>query len=173
MSKSVETSNFWRSRLYNAIAFGKELHTVIYDIDYGGWTGIQSETRGLVERYTTPGSNVIDIGCGYGSLYEALMWIPRIPVRYTGIDVSSDLIEIGKLRHPEANLIQKDASDLNCYRKNEFDLAVLRSMKAMLINNGKQSVWEAIYQESKRIAKRVLIIEYDIEGPGVVSHSLE
>ncbi|WAS05805.1 class I SAM-dependent methyltransferase [Gloeomargaritales cyanobacterium VI4D9] len=50
---------------------------------------------------------LLDVGCGYGSLLE-LIQERNIPVSYTGIDISPDMIEAARQNNPNADWLVGD-----------------------------------------------------------------
>lgn len=55
-----------------------------------------------------PGTKALDIGCGNGRLLSILSH----DVEYVGLDYSSGLLEIARLRHPDRTFIEGDATAL-------------------------------------------------------------
>lgn len=157
MSGEVTDPQFWRTRLLQAHASGRGLHTAIYDVDPETWDSIQCETRGRVLNAVLPGRRILDIGCGYGAVYDCLP--NNFKTGYVGIDVSPELVEIAKLRHPEGNFVVADATRLP-FSSGHFDLAVIRSIRAMLMRAGLPRVFASILREARRVASGVLVLEY-------------
>lgn len=161
MTLPVTTKEFWHSRLFKALATGKELHTIIYDTDYANWTEIQSITASILSKHVKPTDKLLDAGCGYGSIYDVMRGNLRLnTVEYTGVDLSPDLIEIAKIRNPEGNFIEGDLLDLD-YKTNYFDVTVLRSIKGMLQLYNKDEEWTEIEKSVSRVSKMLIIIEYE------------
>jgi 2-polyprenyl-3-methyl-5-hydroxy-6-metoxy-1,4-benzoquinol methylase len=61
----------------------------------------------LAEVGITPGSTVLDIGCGLGALYEHLA-AAGIPSQYTGYDINPQLIQLARDRNPSATFEVRD-----------------------------------------------------------------
>ena len=68
----------------------------------------------------TPGSRVLDLGCGNGRFYELLK---EKEVSYLGVDQSKELIEEAKEKYKEASFIQADALNLPL-EKESFDYVI-------------------------------------------------
>jgi len=64
--------------------------------------------------------NVFDVGCGTGILYP---YLKEKSENYTGIDISSKMIEVASKKYPEANFINKDFYKLKTRKK--FDLIII------------------------------------------------
>lgn len=170
--KPVSTPEFWRGRILTALATGKELHTIIYDTDYGNWQEIQSHTRSKFADLLVGGERILDAGCGYGALFET---VPRIPrrsrrsrrsaraVEYMGVDISQDLIDLGRIRNPAADLQVGDLRSLS-FSDQSFTYAVCRSIRGMIIDNLGLDEWQLIVKELLRVAKQLILIEYNDPG---------
>jgi trans-aconitate methyltransferase len=58
------------------------------------------------------GSNVLDVGCGFGDLYKFLLK-NKIPVKkYTGIDIIPEYIAIAQERYPDTEFELKNIFDM-------------------------------------------------------------
>ena len=106
---------------------------------------------------------VIDIACGTGS--QALS-IAGKAGSVTGIDLSEEMIATAT-RSAERKGIDNvefeltDASDLSKYKDNEFDIAVT----SMAIHQFDASLAIKILTEMKRIAMKVMIVDYNYPVP--------
>ena len=83
---------------------------------------VQRLVRGLV----TPGSRVLEVGCGLGDLLASLHERDAV-----GIDISSRMIEQARLRHPELDLRVLDA-DRDELPKGPFDAIILSDAIGLL-----------------------------------------
>ena len=115
------------------------------------YTGITGELR--------PDDTVLDVACGTGSLSLA-MSVTASLVR--GIDLSEEMIDIagdmaGKRNVKNADFEVKDASDLSSYGANQFDVAVT----SMAIHQFDAELALQILREMKRIARKVIIMDYN------------
>jgi ubiquinone/menaquinone biosynthesis C-methylase UbiE len=152
----VDTSGFWRTRIFTAIATGKDLHTIIYNTGYDDWRRIQGETTGILKRHIRPGQKVLDAGCAYGPVYECI----RRKEDYWGIDISPDLIELAKIRHPDVRFEVGDLCMMPQFPDKFFDFVVCRSVEDMIKDNLSDSRWEGMLKELKRVGKQVMLMEY-------------
>lgn len=83
---------------------------------WNGWGGYYQRRILEVYRYNIPaGSEVLEIGCGSGSLLAGLK-----PGYALGLDVSSKMIERAKSIHPEVDFKQSDTIHLKSQRKFDF-----------------------------------------------------
>ena len=155
----VQDPAFWKGRLLNVVATGQDLHKAVYDIDYSVWSSIQGKTRDVLRRYVRPGDLVLDAGCGLGVVSTLL---PR-GVRYVGVDVSPDLIELARVRHPDETFIIGDLRRLSFSVPKQFDWVICRSVRNMIEDNLGPEAWAEILTELRRVGKKVLLLEYGEE----------
>ncbi|MGA9141537.1 MAG: class I SAM-dependent methyltransferase [Methanocella sp.] len=89
--------------------FSESLRRYGYDPRSLGWIEGTQETRFrvLAAIGDLEGSSVLDVGCGFGDLYEYLCR-NGISVDYTGVDMNPDFVEIARERHPDARFIVAD-----------------------------------------------------------------
>lgn len=161
----VDKSEFWKERIYDAIIKNSSIHYAVYVTDADNWQRIQNETSGILQRYIYPHIKLLDVGCGYGALYGCLpSWHQ---VKYTGIDVSEEFIDIARKSYPEVRFIMGDVRKTEFHDK-EFDLVVARSIKNMVCENLGIKYWQEMETEIKRISKTLLLIEYD--DPLTIEH---
>jgi ubiquinone/menaquinone biosynthesis C-methylase UbiE len=131
--------------------------------------------RNRVAARVGPPDRVIDVACGTGALTMAMAGRAE---HVTGIDISEDMI-ITARRMAErrgftnVTLTLHDASDLSCYADNEFDVAVA----SMAIHQFEAELAAKILSEMGRIAKRVIIADYNCPMrrnlPAVLAWSIE
>ena len=77
----------------------------------------------LSEIGIAAGDSVLDIGCGFGDLYR---WLKghKHSVKYTGIDLSQDILNKGIEVNPELNLLQGEIFDFD-WPDQSFDWLLL------------------------------------------------
>ena len=172
--KPVQDVDFWEDRIYRQVAQKGMLHHIIYDESYEVWRHVQSDTARLLRYYVKRGQSLLDAGCGYGALLDCLQEAHLCPpysnpVRYLGADLSPHLIRLARLRYPSSNPPEKrprgefvvaDLRRLDFLRDGSFDWSVCRSIKQMLVGNLGQAAWDEVLAELRRVARRVLLIEY-------------
>lgn len=160
----VQSPDFWRDRLFDVVASGRDLHKAVYDIDYSVWSGINEQCRTILASLVKPPQVVLDAGCGYGSL------APFLPdgVVYVGVDVSPELIDLADRRYgrksatprPNTQFVVGNLIDLP-YRDREFDLVIVRSIRRMIVRNQGEAAWLPLDREVRRVGQRVLWMEYE------------
>ena len=63
--------------------------------------------RQLLKLGMTSGQSLLDVGCGFGD-FSAWLQGQGIQMRYTGIDLSAELLQEGRRRFPQIELIEAD-----------------------------------------------------------------
>lgn len=115
-------------------------------------------------------SHVIDVACGTGSQAIA---IARKARHVTALDLSEDMIGTATRSAQREgieniNFLLHDASDLSAYNTHEFDIAVT----SMAIHQYEADLAVAILGEMKRIASKVIILDYNYPMPKGLSRSI-
>jgi len=127
-----------------------------------------------VHRYIlsniNPSDKVIDVACGTGSLSLA---ISESGSYVTGIDISESMIETARKSAQKRNIknvlfFVLDASDLSQFRNMEFDVAVI----TMAVHQFDKEQAIKILGQMKRIATKVIIMDYNYPIPGNVSGAI-
>jgi len=129
-----------------------------------------SGLRKTVAEEISGSDSVIDIACGPGTL--AIEMAQRA-VQVTGIDLDESLISFAKSRVEKKGIMNvdfrvHDASHLSIYRENEFDVAVT----SMAIHQFSEDLAVEILIEMQRIARKVVIADYNYPLPDSFSGSL-
>lgn len=83
----------------------------------------QLRFRMLLEIGVQGGDSLLDVGCGFGDLYP-LLNAAAPGIRYTGLDLSPDLIATGRELYPQAEFFHGDLFDLDP-AANSYDLVLL------------------------------------------------
>lgn len=100
-----------------------------------------------------PNNSLLDIGCGFGD-FAAYLAKQETPVRYTGIDISKDLLEQGRQHYPELKLIEADLFEYNPELKS-YDYVMLSGMlnRKFMGNHGAESAKDYAYKIIRRMFK--------------------
>jgi len=117
-----------------------------------------------------PYHRVIDVACGTGS---QAMSIAGKAEYVTGIDLSEEMIASAAVTALKRGIenVQfelRDASDLSIYKDHEFDIAVT----SMAVHQFDADLAVRILTEMKRIASKVIIVDYNFPIPGGFYRSL-
>jgi len=138
----------------------KKMKYTLNGLIYRGFIDpVLSSYYGKVTGEINPGDNVLDIASGTGSL---ALSISQIAGKVTGIDLSEEMVGIanriaGKRDKENIEFMLQDASDLSLFEKNEFNVAVT----SMAIHQFDPFLAERILKEMKRIARKVIIMDYN------------
>lgn len=100
-------------------------------------------------RVENPGS-VLDVGCGPGVEYEGIVRA-GLSVRYTGVDVTSQMIDVAKSKFPDAKWIVGDIYDLP-FPDRSFELVMCRAVLEHLPD------YTGALKELNRVARRLVLI---------------
>lgn len=99
--------------------------------DMGGWEFLESPAQkykhyciaGVIFERLPQGGHVLDVGCGYGTLYSV---IQKRGVEYTGIDFSEEAIRCCKEKYKENRECSFEVTSFEKYcPDNKFDCVVL------------------------------------------------
>ena len=153
MSKPVDKIEFWKERIDTAVSE----HYSVYVIHEHGWKRINEVHKDIFEKEIPKGSKVLDAGCGYGRwsyLFE----------NYTGVDFSPDFINKAKSKYSDKEFIVGDLKKLP-FKDKEFDFAFCVSIKKMIEDNLGKDTWLEMETELKRVAKKLLVLEYEDPRP--------
>lgn len=129
-----------------------------------------SGLRKAVVENISQHSAVIDIACGPGTL---ALEIAQRAGHVTGIDLDEGLIAYASSRAKKKGISRltfevHDASDLSSFHNGQFDAAVT----SMAVHQFPEELAVQILKEMKRIAKAVIIADYNCPIPGGFSRSL-
>lgn len=154
----VDNPEFWRGRLQSTRQQKHCIHRSIYNVSLSVWENVQTVHRELLRELFDTGDIILDAGCGYGALFDLL---PQ-GILYHGIDISPDLIDVAKRRHPDsADLFSVgDIRSMSQFSDKHFDYAICRSIDGMLRENLGNEVWQAAERELCRVAKRLILLGY-------------
>jgi SAM-dependent methyltransferase len=96
------------------------------------------------------GTEALEVGCGTGMIYERL--VPRLLAneRYTGVDVSERMLEIGRRKFPKARLLAGDGYGLK-FPDRAFDVVLSFEVLGHLPEIG------SLLREMVRVARRTVI----------------
>ena len=71
-----------------------------------------------IERYGPTASSLLELGCGTGAVLDGLSAVGSL----TGMDISANMLDIARARHPGVQFIQDDISSFELGRR--FDVIV-------------------------------------------------
>jgi ubiquinone/menaquinone biosynthesis C-methylase UbiE len=149
MRKKVNDISFWKKRINPKLPE----HYSVYLANESLWKEINYYHQNRLEEYIPKETKVLDAGCGYGRWCELFS-------NYVGVDFSPDFIEMAQKKYPNKRFMIARLEDLP-FQDKEFDWAFCVSMKKMVIDNLGIDKWLEMEKELKRVAKKILILEYE------------
>ncbi len=99
-------------------------------------------------------STILDVGCGFAYLLSYLNKHKK-KVRYTGVDINSDFIEIAKKKHKNQTFEVRDIEKEKFHKKFDWVFAVGLSSKA-----DSYSYLENLLKEMFRISKKGVVMNF-------------
>lgn len=123
-----------------------------------GWVEGTQETRFrvLAEVGDLEGCPVLDVGCGFGDLYEFLCK-EGIKVDYTGVDMNPDLLEIARMRHPDARFVTADFEEATI--RGRFDWAFASGVFNYMVSDHRAFVGNVV-RKMFRTARQGIAIDF-------------
>lgn len=155
MQKPIDDLNFWKERIDTA----QKEHYSVYVTSERDWERINVNHLDIIDRLIKPSEKVLDAGCGYGRMAN---FFPN----YTGVDFSPDFIARAKSKYPQKSFVEGNLKSLP-FPDQHFDWAFCISIKKMVVDNLGETEWLLMENELKRVAKAVLLLEY--EDPKIYS----
>lgn len=150
MPKPINKTSFWEKRINTAV---KEQYSV-YVANDTLWEQIYLAHRKIINKLISKDDYVLDAGCGYGRMCTIFK-----PDKYEGIDFVPKFIEMAREKYPDYSFEVMDITKLP-YQDGQFEWAFCVSMKKMFIDNLGEKQWRKAEKELKRVAEKVLILEY-------------
>lgn len=164
---AVSDPTFWKERLQETPP--DCLHYAVFKCPRDRWLRIEAKHKDILERVIGPKDRVLDAGCAWGRLIDLLpgSWNGE----YTGVDISPDFLAMAKERNPGFTFEQQDLRHLPRAWSNSpfsFDWAVMISIRPMIKRHLGDQEWSLMEKELRRVAKRLLYLEYDEHDEGSV-----
>ncbi len=99
---------------------------------------------------------VLDFGCGFGDLYRPI--IELLPeVKYTGIDINHRVVEMAKLRYPEAEFLCMDIEETTFDRSFDITIACgVFNLKVAGLRESMKDVMKRLFQ----VTEEVLVMDF-------------
>ena len=159
----INDPNYWARRL--AVQGKDERHKAIFITSKENWDAIAEKHRMILARHIHPEHSVLDAGCAWGRLLDLMPTDWR--GFYQGIDLSPDFIELARREYPQRAFRVADMRQIP-FLTGTFDFAVLISIRPMVKRNLGEDEWEKMEKELKRVARNLLVLEYDVNDEGEV-----
>lgn len=146
MNKEIDKIKFWKDRIDTAT---KDFFTV-YVTGEKDWEFINKYHQ---EHFKIMSGRILDAGCAYGR--NSIFFD-----NYVGVDFSPDFIKMAKKKCADKDFIQANLKQLP-FKDKEFNWAFCVSIKKMIIDNLGKEEWLLIQKELKRVADKLLVLEYE------------
>lgn len=175
MVEPILDPEYWKKRLDTAPS-GNPHHAIMIT-DIQTWARIETIHRDILAEWIKPEDAILDAGCGYGRLLSLMptSWKGD----YLGVDLSPDFIAKAKLEHRKFSFTVGELVNIRNvvkahYKENVkdflerplFDWAICLSIRQMTIANTSEDNWLAIQRNLLKVAKSVMILEYDEDSKG-------
>lgn len=164
MTLPVSDPAFWKGRLIGAPKGSP--HHAVFVCPTDRWQRIEAKHREILARTVGPLDSVLDAGCGWGRLLTLLpeAWVGD----YRGVDASPDFVRLAEATYPDKGFIVGDLRALPWAWTGLFDWAILVSIRPMIRRNLGDAEWDKMEAELRRVAKRLLYLEYDENDEGSI-----
>lgn len=144
----VQEPSFWKGRIKEA----RTIEQAVYLTTREKWHEIENAHLQVIAGCIKPEDRVLDAGCGLGQLSQGIK-------NYTGLDISPDLLKEARIRYPDKTFIEGDINKLD-FPDGHFDWAIISSIRDMILKYEGAEKWQPMEKELKRVAKKVLILDY-------------
>lgn len=162
MTKPIFSESFWSRRLRDA----KEPHHAVYVCQRAHWDAIATKHAEILARHVRPTDAILDAACGWGRMLDLMPADWRGP--YLGVDLSPDFIDRAREEHPRRSFIIADLRDLSMIEDGLYQWAIMISLRGMVIREAGAAEWGKIESELRRVARRLLVLEYSPDEEGEV-----
>lgn len=153
----INNEEYWAYRLKEAEQ-ADNLQYTVYLANKTLWQNIFDAHKKIIEELIPKDAKVLDTGCGYGRMSELFT-----KEQYTGVDFAPALIEKAQSLYPDKTFVVSKLEELPFKGKGRtkpFDWALCVSVKGMVANKSSKEHWDKMEKDIKRVAKKVLILEY-------------
>lgn len=158
MTEPILSKGYWSSRIETARKKGV-IHESVFRCSLSQWEAVEEKHKQILKRILKPTDRILDAGCAYGRLLSLLP--EEWQGEYVGIDHSPEFIALARQQHPTGLFLVADLQNLSLFFQESFDIAILISIRPMMIRNLGQEKWDKMEKEIRRVSKKLLFLEYD------------
>lgn len=161
MTEPVNDPVYWQTRLATA----QERHHAIFRCHLDRWLEIEAKHKKILADVVWNTASVLDAGCAWGRLLDLMpkTWTGD----YLGVDLSPDFIDLARKEHSNKMFRVGDLRMIPAC-SNTYDIAVLISIRPMIKRNLGEDEWMKMETELRRVARRLLFLEYDPSDNGSI-----
>lgn len=153
-SKETQNPEFWRKRIKEA---GRPIDAIGVGFD---WKLLDEIHKKIIGEHIKPTDKVLDVACGIG---RTAHWFPDS--KYIGIDFMPEFINIARQINPQKLFFVYNVTEPLPFNDHQFDWAYMISVKTVIGPVIGWDKWAEVEKELKRVAKKVLILEYGNSDP--------
>ena len=150
----IRNIEYWSYRLDEAEKAGN-LQYAVYLCNRNAWDIIWEKHKAILAKEIPTDAKVLDAGSGLGRVSELFD-------NYIGVDFAPAFIEKAKILYPSKTFMVARLDKLP-FEDKFFDWAICISIKHMVIGKASKEEWQEMEKEIKRVAKKILILEYSAE----------
>ncbi len=129
-------------------------------VDAPSQPALDARYQALGDVTNMNGKRVLDVGCGYGGLGAYLTH--RYPkIDYRGIDISTELLTLGRQAHPEIRLFE---ADIHHYSGRRYDIVLAQGIFYKLTRQRwRQTQWliAKMYALANEVAAFTALVEWE------------
>lgn len=162
VTRPIFSSEFWSERLRTA----REPHHAVFVCGRAHWDAIAAKHAEILARHVRPADAILDAACGWGRMLDLMPADWHGP--YLGVDLSPDFVERARAEHPDRMFVIADLRDVPSIPDGTYEWAIGISFRGMVIREAGAAEWGKIEGELRRVAKRLLILEYDPDAEGEI-----
>jgi SAM-dependent methyltransferase len=155
VTEPIFDPNYWAARL---AACGEEWHRSIFNGSIDQFSPLEDEHRRVLTHEIGKQTSVLDAGCGYGRILDVMPahwrgW-------YLGVDLAPALVKKARQLHPNREFRRMDLRNLKYLGDKAFDVAIVCSVRPMVVRNAGLREWNKMERELTRVAHRLLFLTY-------------
>lgn len=165
MIRPILDPSYWTMRLARANKSNRP-HEAVFRCSEFTWRAIEDRHRQILEENISPTDSILDAGCGWGRLLTLLpqTWNGQ----YVGIDICPAFVDLANRLNPEKTFIVGDLSDIILNRNQDFDWAIMISIRPMIIRELGEIYWRQVEHNLRFQARKLLFLEYKEDDEGSI-----
>lgn len=123
-----------------------------------GWESASAQELrfSVLAKHLSPNDSLLDVGCGVGSLFSYLKAHLDFPVRYTGIDLLPQMIQLAKARNPQGHFIHGDLFKNNPFPPRSFDICFASGIFNLQLHNNEAFIVQALRLFRQLAVKKII-----------------